>query len=156
MTALLPLFSPGCMLVAWLQPGRFVFHADTSYAAFIANGHCWAGHSGLWLGPVVDGHLYDIDGRPVAWTAAAPLRGMGRPLRPVNVVRAVRPVRPVRPVEPAPPFSAPMPPGGWSVLSFAEWLVVSDPRPEEIEDLPPESIDAANTHEKPSGLSEVK
>ena len=155
MTGLLPLFSPGCVLVAWLQPGRFVFHTDASYAAFIANGHCWAGHSGVWLGPVVDGHLYDIDGRPVAWSPSAPLRGIARPLRPVNVVRAVRPVRPVRPVDPAPPFSAPMPPGGWSALSFAEWLVVGDPRPEQVTDAAPALTEAEDTKASPRKLNEV-
>lgn len=153
---LLPLFSPGCALVAWLQPGRFVFHPDTSYAAFIVNGHCWAGHSGRWLGPVSDGHLYDVDGRPVAWSPSAPLRGMGRPLRPVNVVRAVRPVQPVRPVEPAAPFSAPMPPGGWSVLSFGEWLVASDPRLEEADNAAAAPAEARE-EQVPQGISsEVK
>jgi hypothetical protein len=153
---MLPLFSPGCALVAWLQPGRFVFHADTSYAAFIANGHCWAGHSGLWLGPVVDGHLHDIDGRPVAWSPSAPLSGIARPLRPVNVVRAVRPVRPVRPVDPAPPFSAPMPPGGWSALGFAEWLVAGDPTPVQAEDAAPQSSDLGENAALPNESSEVK
>ena len=126
---LIPLFSPECLLAAWLQPGRFVFDADMNYAAFVANGHCWSAASGAWLGPVMDGHLYDIFGSPVAWNAGAPLRATHRPLRPINVVRAVRPVQPVRPVAPPSPLTAPMPQGGWSALAFADWLVANDPLP---------------------------
>jgi len=125
-----PLFSPDCLHVAWLQPGRFVFDAGMGYVAFVANGHCWSAASGVWLGPLVDGHLHDIFGRPVAWTPAAPLKAIHRPLRPVNVVRAVRPVQPVRPVEPSRPLTAPTPPGSWSPLGFGEWLVANDPEPD--------------------------
>ena len=108
----------------------------------------------LWRQPA-RGFALRIDGRPVAWSPSSPLRGMGRPMRPVNVVRAVRPVRPVRPVEPAPPFSVPMPPGGWSALSFAEWLVVGDPKPEQVTDTAPAPTEAEDTNASPRRLNEV-
>ncbi|MBX3569220.1 MAG: hypothetical protein KF914_14250 [Rhizobiaceae bacterium] len=133
---LLPLFSPDCLLTAWLHPGRYVFDAGMRYCAFVTNGHCWSAATGVWLGPVIDGHLYDIHGRPVAWNPSAPLRATNRPLRPVNVVRAIRPVQPVRPVEPGAPLSAPMPPGGWSMHAFAEWLVANDPVRAVLEPIP--------------------
>lgn len=129
MPVLTPLFSPACDLVGWMQPDAFVFDVDMAYVAFLTNGHAWSARSGLWIGPAIGPHLFDIDGRPVAWNPGEPLRGFGRPLRPVNVVRAVSPVRPPRPVTPARPLTAPVLPGGWSPLSFAEWLVANDPRP---------------------------
>lgn len=129
---LTPLFSQHCDLVGWMQPQKFLFDADMAYVAFIANGHAWSARSGRWIGPVVASHVFDIDGRPVAWNPAEPLRVSGRPLRPVNVVRAVSPVRPAKPVAPMRPLTAPDLPGGWSQFSFAEWLVSSDPKPVEI------------------------
>lgn len=129
---LTPLFSQGCDLVGWMQPQKFLFDADMGYVAFIANGHAWSARSGRWIGPVIGSHVFDIEGRPVAWNPGAPLRGFGRPLRPVNVVRAVSPVRPAKPVAPLRPLKAPDMPGGWSQFSFAEWLVSSDPKPVEI------------------------
>jgi hypothetical protein len=126
---LTPLFSPGCDLVGWMQPHKFLFDADMAYVAFLTNGHAWSARSGLWLGPVIGSHVFDIEGRPVAWNPREPLRGVGKPLRPVNVVRAVSPVRPARPVMPPRPLAAPVLPGGWSPLTFAEWLVANDPKP---------------------------
>lgn len=129
---LTPLFSQGCELVGWMQPQKFLFDIDMGYVAFLANGHTWSARSGRWIGPVIGSHVFDIDGRPVAWNPGAPLRGSGRPLRPVNVVRAVSPVRPAKPIAPPRPLTSPDLPGGWSQFSFAEWLVSSDPKPAEI------------------------
>jgi hypothetical protein len=156
-----PLFSADCEHVAWLQPQKFIFDLEMAYVAFITNGHAWSARSGFWIGPVVGSHLFDMEGRPVAWNPEEPLRGMGRPLRPVNVVRAVSPVRPPRPVSPLRPFTAPAVAGGWSPLSFAEWLVSNDPKPaepaasaegSESQDLPVEEIegDPAVTKYQPS------
>jgi hypothetical protein len=137
-----------------------------NYVAFVANGHAWSARSGQWIGPVVGTHVFDTEGRPVAWNPAEPLRGSGRPLRPVNVVRAVSPVRPTRPVAPPRPLTAPVLPGGWSPLSFAEWLVANDPAPVIFEELVLSEEQgivliesenaAAPTNSKASGPDEVK
>jgi hypothetical protein len=132
---LTPLFSPGCDLVGWMQPRKFLFDAEMTYVAFLASGHARSARSGRWIGPVIGAHVFDVDGRPVAWNPAEPLRGFGRPLRPVNVVRAVSPVRPPKPVAPPRPLTPPVLAGGWSPLSFAEWLVSSDPKPMESVEL---------------------
>ena len=124
---LTPLFSQHCDLVGWIQPRQFLFDVDMTYVAFLANGHAWSARSGLWIGPVVGTHVFDTEGRPVAWNPGEPLRGFGKPLRPVNVVRAVSPVRPTRPITPPRPLTAPVLSGGWSPLTFAEWLVANDP-----------------------------
>jgi hypothetical protein len=134
-----PLYSPDCQLVGWLQPGKFLFDADMFYVAFITNGHLWSARSGRWIGPVIGAHVYDMDGRPVAWNPSEPLRTFGRPLRPMNVVRAVSPVRPQRPMPPQTPLSAPGVLGGWSAFSFQEWLVSCDPKPVEIVEEPAET-----------------
>lgn len=123
---LTPLFSRRCELVGWIQPRKFLFAADMTYVAFLVGGHAWSAQSGLWIGPVVEGNVFDTEGRPVAWSPGGPLRGFGKPLRPVNVVRPVSPVRPVRPVAPPRPLTVPTLSGEWSPLSFAEWLVAED------------------------------
>ncbi len=145
MFSLKPLFSPACDLVGWIQPRRFVFDADIAYVAFIANGHAWSARTGIWIGPAAGSHIFDIDGRPVAWSPGEVLRGQARPLRPVNVVRAVSPVRPAKPLASATPVGAPRAQGGWSRHSFREWLVANDP-PQTVLDQP----------DTPSSLDEVK
>jgi len=163
---LTPLFSRHCDVVGWMQSRQFLFAADMTYVAFLANGHAWSARSGQWIGPVLGTHIFDTDGRPVAWNPAEPLRGFGRPLRPVNVVRAVSPVRPTRPVSPPRPLSAPVLPGGWSPFSFAEWLVASDPAPvifeevvlfEEAAIVPDETMEATvAADDEPPPPDEVK
>jgi hypothetical protein len=142
---LTPLFSQHCDLVGWIRPRQFLFDADMSYVAFLANGHAWSARSGLWIGPVAGTHVFDTEGRPVAWNPGEPLRGFGKPLRPVNVVRAVSPVRPPRPILPTRPLTAPVLPGGWSPFTFAQWLVANDPMPafEEVVFLSEETVTLA-------------
>ena len=118
---LLPLFSPSLELVAWLQPQRYIFSPEMRYVAFIANANVWTAGSTQWLGPIVNSHVYDTDGRPVAWTPGLPLLGMGTPFRPMRPVPPVHPVPPIRPLHPRRPLG--VPDAGWSALSFAEWLV---------------------------------
>ena len=153
---LTPLFSQHCDLVGWIQPRQFLFDADMNYVAFLANGHAWSARSGLWIGPVVGSHVFDTEGRPVAWNPGEPLRGFGKPLRPVNVVRAVSPVRPPRPILPPRPLTAPVLPGGWSPHNFAEWLVANDPTPafEEVVFLSEETIILAEAGDEPDAGSQ--
>jgi hypothetical protein len=140
---LLPLFSSSCVHVGWLEPGRFVFDTETRFVAFIANGHAWSAISAAWIGPAVGHHLFDTDGRPVAWSPGSRLSAMGAPLRPVNVVRPVTPVRPVRPVSPIRPLEAPM--VAWSAFTFAEWLVRFDRVPE-----PEPTVDEVSSEPNPA------
>jgi hypothetical protein len=141
--ALLPLFAPSCAHVGWLKPEAFVFDLDMTPLAFVVAGNAWSLGTAAWLGPIVDGHLYDLDGLPVAWSPEKPLRRLGTPFRPQAMMRPTRPVRPVRPVQPRRPLGAPTVIGGWSRLAFAEWLVFSDPVPEPPRDATTEPDEAS-------------
>ena len=117
-----PLYDASVSLVGWIEPGQHIFDTDMNWVAYIAGGHGWSAASGNWCGPVNLATCLDREGHVVAWTPAQQPQGTIRPVRPVRAVRAVRPVRPVRPVLPVRP-GRPIPPiGGWSRLSFSEWV----------------------------------
>jgi ribosomal protein S18 acetylase RimI-like enzyme len=115
-----PIFNGDNHLVAWFD-GTYVFDLNTDWVAFHSHGHVFASTGG-WLGALHQGSFLDHEGRPVAWlTGGRPMGGM-RPSAPMNAMRPMAPKRPLRPRTPLPP-SRPLPPsGGWSELTWQEWL----------------------------------
>jgi len=116
-----PLFSRDCDLVGWLEPGRYVFDRETNYIAFIVDRQAWSATGERWLGVVNDLTLCDRAGKPVAWsrppvvgTAAGMVQK--RPMLPKVPMRPIRPLTPVRPLRPDAPR------GGWSPMTFSDWL----------------------------------
>ena len=117
-----PLFDKDAELVGWIKPGGHIFSLEMEWLAFISNGHAWSANSGDWLGPVNGYNCLDQNGKVVAWSTGHPASGSVRPVRPVRAVRAVRPVRPVRPARPVRPVRPVTPVGGWSQMSFGQWV----------------------------------
>lgn len=120
---MIPLFSPSCELVGWLEPGEHIFNTDMGWGAYITQSHVWSARTGNWLGPILDNNCLDHTGKVVAFSEEGPVQNMmAAPLRPVRAVRAVRPVRPVRPVSPIRPIRPVRPLGGWSSLPWEAWM----------------------------------
>ena len=115
------LFSSDRRLVGWIDPGHAIFDAEMNYVAFVANENAWS-VEGSWLGAVHVVTLCDRSGRPVAWnpehvpSAVVRPAPLGRPSHPKRPMRPKRPLPPMRPIMPKAPL------GGWSPLSFEEWL----------------------------------
>jgi GNAT superfamily N-acetyltransferase len=115
-----PIFNADVRLVAFFD-GTYLFDLDNEWVAFHERGHVFA-RGGRWLGPLAAGTFQDHDGRAVAWLAGArPSTGM-RPMVPMNPKLPLHPRRPLRPRTPLPPPQPMLPGGGWSPLTWAQWM----------------------------------
>jgi ribosomal protein S18 acetylase RimI-like enzyme len=115
-----PLFDANLRPVAFFD-GTYLFDIGNQWVAFHDRGHVFA-RSGRWLGPFKDGTCQDQDGLAVAWLAGSqPTTGM-KPARPMNPRLPLHPRRPLRPRTPLPPPYPLQPAGGWSKLTWAQWL----------------------------------
>jgi ribosomal protein S18 acetylase RimI-like enzyme len=115
-----PLFDAKLRTVAFFD-GTYLFDADNEWIAFAEHGHVFA-RGGRWLGAFKDGTCQDQDGQAVAFLAGSqPATGM-KPARPMNPRLPLHPKRPLRPRMPLPPPYPLQPAGGWSKLSWAQWL----------------------------------
>lgn len=93
-----PLFDRSCRLVGWIHRGKYIFDKRIKWIGFIAKGHAWASLGGTWLGQFDGKNCLDRNGRPLAWHPCQPVRSVSPPMTPMT------------------------PSGGWSPLSWAEWL----------------------------------
>jgi GNAT superfamily N-acetyltransferase len=115
-----PIFDAGHYHVGFFD-GSYLFDVNNDWIAFHENGHIFAS-GGAWLGPLHHGSFLDREGQPVAWLAGTkPTAGL-RPAAPPNGRRPLLPKRPLRPRTPLPP-PRPLPPGGgWSKISWTQWM----------------------------------
>ena len=115
-----PIFDADVRLVGFFD-GNYLFDLANEWIAFHDRGHVFA-RSGRWLGPLAGGTLQDEDGRAVAWLAGSqPSTGM-KPGRPMNAKLPLHPKRPLRPRTPLPPPTPRQPGGGWSKMTWTQWL----------------------------------
>jgi ribosomal protein S18 acetylase RimI-like enzyme len=115
-----PIFNADIRLVGFFD-GSSVFDLDNDWVAFHDRGNVFA-CGGHWLGPLKDGTFQDREGRAVAWLAGSrPATGM-KPHAPMNPKLPLHPKRPLRPRTPLPPPVPMLPGGGWSPLSWAQWI----------------------------------
>ena len=115
-----PIFNADIRLVGFFD-GSSVFDLDNDWVAFHDRGNVFA-CGGRWLGPLKDGTFQDHEGRAVAWLAGSrPATGM-KPHAPMNPKLPLHPKRPLRPRTPLPPPVPMLPGGGWSPLSWAQWI----------------------------------
>jgi len=119
---LIALFNPSSNLVGWMSPGDHIFDTNMNWAAYIENGHTWSVNSDNWLGPIEENSCLDRNGNVVAWSTEGNIPGTVNPVKPVKPVRPVKPVSPVKPVDPVKPVKPVTPVGGWSNLSWEQWL----------------------------------
>jgi hypothetical protein len=103
--------------------GEYLFDTDLTWIGFIHDGNMWtADQEGIWLGPAGEGVLMDRKGRVALWTRGVHVSGKSAVYQPARPYRPPRPQRPPRPNRPPRPERPPRPSGGWSPLSFGEWL----------------------------------
>ncbi len=115
-----PVYDANVRLVGFFD-GAFLYDLSNEWIAFHDRGNVFA-VGGRWLGPLQAGTFLDLDGRAVAWLAGSrPATGM-KPAAPMNPKRPLPPKRPLRPRKPLPPSVPMQPGGGWSRLSWAEWM----------------------------------
>ncbi|MFL6697665.1 MAG: GNAT family N-acetyltransferase [Vitreoscilla sp.] len=115
-----PVFDAQVRLVGFFD-GSCLFDTGNDWVAFHDRGNVFD-RSGHWLGPLSDGTFQDHDGRAVAWLAGSrPATGM-KPARPMSPKMPLHPKRPLQPRTPLPPPWPLQPGGGWSSLSWNQWM----------------------------------
>ncbi len=141
-----PIFDANVRLVGFFD-GTYLFDVNNDWMAFHDRENVFA-PSGRWLGALKADTFLDADGKAVAWLAGGrPTTGM-RPQPPMNPKRPLQPKRPLRPRTPLPPQAPMLPGGGWSPLTWAQWMghepvaVVVDVAGFALEPLDASNIDA--------------
>ena len=110
---MIAVFDKNCNFVAWYDSENGnVFDSETQWIGFVRNSHFFS-RAAEWLGGFNSGTFLDRSGKPVGWIEGAtprPTQSLLRPLRPL------RPLTPLRPLRPQTPL------GGWSRLSWNEYI----------------------------------
>jgi len=117
-----PLFDKNCELVGWISPREHIFDVNLNWVAYIKKNNAWSVETGNWLGPVKGLLCYDSNGKVVAWNPKEHVVGITRPTKPPKELKPPRPLRPLKPLTPPKPLRPPVPTGGWSELTFWNWL----------------------------------
>lgn len=122
-----PIFDASVRLVGFFD-GTYLFDTDNDWVGFHDHGNVFA-RGGRWLGPLNNGSFQDRDGHAVAFLSGSqPATGI-KPARPGHPKLPLHPKRPLRPRTPLPPSPPMQPGGGWSPLTWAQWMG-SEPVPE--------------------------
>lgn len=116
-----PIFDRNSNMVAWFD-GENVFDINQDWIAFHSNGHLFSSSSLAWLGALNSGGIQDQNGKAVAWLAGSRPSSSLRPLTPLRPLKPLQPLRPLRPLTPLKPLVQLAPLGGWSSLSWQQWL----------------------------------
>jgi hypothetical protein len=120
---MLPLFDQETELVGWLNTNDGnVFDTEMGWIAFVQNGHAWSAETGNWLGSVNGLTMLDQDGRPVAWSTKQAPQGTMKPPTPPPPMMPLTPLTPLNPLNPLQPMRPLIPIGGWSDMSWEEWI----------------------------------
>ena len=134
-----PIFDANVRLVGFFD-GAYLFDLANDWVAFHDRGHVFA-RGGRWLGPLSGGTFQDEEGRAVAWLAGSQPSTSMKPGRPMNPKLPLHPKRPLRPRMPLPPPTPRQPGGGWSNLTWTQWLG--------REPVAPAAVDAASLRIEP-------
>lgn len=116
-----PVFDRNTNLVGWFNGTNF-FDLNLNWVAFESNGHVFSSRSLAWLGPLQNGSFQDQNGKAVAWLEGVSPSNSLKPLMPLRPLQPLLPLRPLRPLNPLKPLAPLTPLGGWSQLSWKQWL----------------------------------
>lgn len=107
--------------VGWFDGGN-LFDLNLNWVAFHSSGYLFSSATLAWLGPFNNGSFLDQNGKPVAWVSGSSPSGSLKPLTPLRPLRPLTPLRPLNPLKPLRPLNPLTPLGGWSRMSWQQWL----------------------------------
>lgn len=116
-----PIFDKDSLLSGWFD-GQNLYDLNMDWAGFITGGNAFESGAVSWLGQVRGDVFLDRDGKPVAWMNKAKPAGTLKPLRPLKPLKPLRPLKPLKPIKPLKPLVKLTPTGGWSRLSYQDWI----------------------------------
>jgi hypothetical protein len=116
-----PIFDKTANLVGWFDSEN-VFDLQLNWVAFHSNGDLFSSSSLTWLGPLHEGSFLDQNGKAVAWLDGSSPSNTLKPLTPLRPLKPLQPLRPLQPLKPLKPLAPLTLLGGWSPLSWQQWL----------------------------------
>lgn len=119
-----PLFDKDTNLVGWLSDDKKnIFDTYTNWVAFISNDmSVWAVKNKVWVGNIYSNNIRDIHGKTLFWNPETNIENSLEPLRPLIPLTPLTPLRPLKPLIPLRPLHPLTPIGGWSILSWEEFV----------------------------------
>ncbi len=118
-----PLFDKKANFVGWLYNREHIFDRELKWVAYINNGYVWSTNKLNWIGMIRDTNCLDRDGKVVAWSPNSPvIGGLAKTEEPLKAYKPLPPPKPLIDEEPLKPPKAPKAIGGWSHLTFNQWL----------------------------------
>ena len=119
------IFDRHCNCVGFYdENGSMVFSSDLDWIGFTNNEYFFRDDTN-WCGGLVNGTFVDKSGKPVAWLEGMQPVGPLALLRPITPIKPLTPLRPLTPLSPLAPLTPLTPMGGWSSLSWSEYLAQS-------------------------------
>lgn len=122
---MVPLFDKDRNFVGWLveEGRRDIFDGQMNWVAFVwDDDHIWAVGNKKWVGVLYGSNVLDVNGKVAFWNPDTVLENLPRPVRPLAPAMPLRPTRPLRPASPLRPPSTLSPAGGWSGMSWDEFV----------------------------------
>jgi hypothetical protein len=117
-----PLFNKELTLVGWIHLGSHIYDTQMNYVAYIDNNHIWSSTTDEWLGPIQGLTCFDSLGKPIAWNPKEFPTGIPKPREPKATVKRKAPKNVQEPSPPKKPEKPLRPMGGWSRMTWEEWL----------------------------------
>ncbi|MEN9324026.1 MAG: hypothetical protein RL699_1806 [Bacteroidota bacterium] len=119
-----PLFDKDTNLVGWLSDDKKnIFDTNINWVAFISNDNSvWTVKNKVWVGNLYGNNVRDISGKTSFWNTETQIENSLRPMRPLNPLTPLTPLRPLRPLNPLRPLRPLTPLGGWSVISWEQFV----------------------------------
>jgi hypothetical protein len=118
------LFDKDTNLVGWLSDDKTnVFDTDMNWVAFIASDlSVWNVSRKNWLGHLYGNNIRDFNGKTLFWNPETQIENTSVPYRPYTPYTPYTPYRPYTPYTPYRPYTPYTPTGGWSHLSWNEFV----------------------------------
>ena len=117
------MFDKSCQLILWLDEDyENLFDLNLNWIAFNDSGNVFSSRDLRWLGVLEGTTLLDTKGKPVFWSDPGEVASSLTPMKPLKPLMPLRPLRPLKPLNPLKPLRPLTPLGGWSSLSYKEWL----------------------------------
>ncbi|KRT17888.1 hypothetical protein ASU31_00920 [Pedobacter ginsenosidimutans] len=118
------LFNKDTDLVGWLSDDKKnIFNTKMEWVAFVSSdSSVWNVSKKNWRGHLYGNNIRDFNGKTLFWNPDTPIENTYAPYRPYTPYTPYRPYTPYTPYTPYRPYRPYTPTGGWSHLSWDEFV----------------------------------
>lgn len=115
------IFDVNLQVVGWIDERGYIFSNSLEWIAFIENSYVFSRNC-VWLGGMYRGTIVDKLGKPLAWLSEVTPESTLRLLKPLTPLKPLSPLKPLRPLTPLTPLRPLRPIGGWSSLTWIQFI----------------------------------